>query len=139
MKSFFASVFLLVISMHIYAQDVSVKVPNIIIKVALGETVTIDETQFYFKRIVEDSRCPKEARCIWAGRIKIEVEVLNKDNTKDLKTVLLGALHPNETSGKQIFENDLYSINAVEVSPYPEKSVLDNTTLYTLKLEKRKK
>lgn len=26
-------------------------------------------------KVLEDSRCPKEARCVWAGRVRLEVRI----------------------------------------------------------------
>jgi hypothetical protein len=44
-------------------------------ELAVGEMQTIAETglQLTFTAVTEDSRCPSNVQCIWAGRVVIEV------------------------------------------------------------------
>lgn len=44
---------------------------------ALGESVGIDQqgVSVGFKEVVEDSRCPMNARCIWEGNARIAIQV----------------------------------------------------------------
>ncbi len=39
----------------------------------LGETVRFGSIRVTPLKVLEDSRCPMEARCIWAGRVKLSV------------------------------------------------------------------
>lgn len=41
----------------------------------LGEIATVDGLRIRPLRVVEDSRCPINARCIWAGRVVLQTEV----------------------------------------------------------------
>ena len=41
----------------------------------LGETATIGSLRIRPLRVIEDSRCPINARCVWAGRIIVLAEV----------------------------------------------------------------
>ena len=41
----------------------------------LGQTVTLGGPKVTPLKILEDSRCPMEARCIWAGRVRLSVRV----------------------------------------------------------------
>lgn len=47
------------------------------VKVAIGKTKTADrgKVSIKFISVVEDSRCPMNARCVWAGNAKIKVSV----------------------------------------------------------------
>lgn len=36
----------------------------------LGQTVNLGGPKVTPLAVLEDSRCPKEARCIWAGRVR---------------------------------------------------------------------
>ena len=47
------------------------------INVRLGQTQTADhgKVSVRFISVVEDSRCPMNARCVWAGNAKIKVAV----------------------------------------------------------------
>ncbi|HOD11753.1 MAG TPA: hypothetical protein PKO44_01470 [Candidatus Omnitrophota bacterium] len=48
----------------------------------LGEAVFIEEGQLkiIFVRILEDSRCPENARCMWRGVVKIQLEIFKSDD-----------------------------------------------------------
>jgi hypothetical protein len=41
----------------------------------LGEVATVEGLSIRPLRVVEDSRCPINARCIWAGRVVLHTEV----------------------------------------------------------------
>jgi hypothetical protein len=41
----------------------------------LGRTAYVDGPRVTPLRVIEDSRCPMEARCVWAGRVRIEARV----------------------------------------------------------------
>lgn len=43
--------------------------------VALGEPVKVADVVLTPIRVTEDSRCPINARCVWAGRITVETRV----------------------------------------------------------------
>lgn len=42
---------------------------------ALNETVFVDGPRVTPLAVLEDSRCPQNARCIWAGRVRIQARV----------------------------------------------------------------
>ncbi|WP_374529443.1 hypothetical protein [Novosphingobium sp.] len=41
----------------------------------LGRTVNVDGVRVTPLKVLEDSRCPMEARCVWAGRVRLSVKV----------------------------------------------------------------
>ena len=41
----------------------------------LGQTVNLGWSKVTPLAVLEDSRCPKEARCIWAGRVRLSVRL----------------------------------------------------------------
>lgn len=41
----------------------------------LGQTVYVDGPRVTPLRVIEDSRCPMNARCIWAGRVVLRARV----------------------------------------------------------------
>ena len=43
--------------------------------VALGQPVAVGNIVLTPMRVTEDSRCPINARCVWAGRITVETRV----------------------------------------------------------------
>jgi hypothetical protein len=55
----------------------------------IGQSVSIDGEKLIvkFKAVLEDSRCPINALCAWAGNGKVEFEVLDIDGQN--KTIIL--------------------------------------------------
>lgn len=45
------------------------------IEARLGQRVDVGGPKVTPLRVLEDSRCPMEARCVWAGRVRMEVLV----------------------------------------------------------------
>ena len=41
----------------------------------LGQTVNVGGPRVTSLEVLEDSRCPMEARCIWAGRVRLSVRI----------------------------------------------------------------
>lgn len=41
----------------------------------LGQTVNLGGPRVTPLQVLEDSRCPMEARCVWAGRVRLSVRV----------------------------------------------------------------
>lgn len=44
-------------------------------RAALGESTYVDGPIVTPREVIEDSRCPMNARCIWAGRVVLRVDV----------------------------------------------------------------
>ncbi|MCW1431139.1 hypothetical protein [Novosphingobium sp. JCM 18896] len=41
----------------------------------IGETVRVHGVRVTPLRVIEDSRCPQNARCVWAGRVRISARI----------------------------------------------------------------
>lgn len=46
-----------------------------IARAALGERVYVDGPQVTPLQVLEDSRCPMNVRCVWAGRVRLSVRI----------------------------------------------------------------
>lgn len=75
-------------------------------RAALGEAVQVDGPRVTPLQVLEDSRCPMNARCVWAGqvRLKVRVHLGARDEEREL------------TSGKPIPVAD-GALELVEVQP----------------------
>lgn len=80
---------------------------------------------------VEDSRCPQDVNCVWAGNAKVTIKVTNRNgksetfdlNTSiDVKSVRFGG----------------YEITLGKVAPYPASNVRINPNGYTASFTVRK-
>lgn len=79
--------------------------------VDLNQTITFGDTTITPLSIVEDSRCPVDAQCIWAGTFVSEVKITNSDQEEtrqmsigdEVKTsigsVVLDSVEPQPTEG----------------------------------------
>ena len=57
--------------------------------IGIGQTASMEENKLVikFKAVLEDSRCPVNVLCEWAGNGKVELEILDLDGQN--KTVIL--------------------------------------------------
>ncbi|HEY0163948.1 MAG TPA: hypothetical protein VGB39_01095 [Sphingomicrobium sp.] len=49
----------------------------------LGETAVLDGVTVKPLEVIEDSRCPAQVQCVWAGRIRIRAEI-SHSGTREL-------------------------------------------------------
>lgn len=84
-----------------------------------GENRFLDEYQMNvtFKGISEDSRCPKDVNCIWAGVAVAEIEVMGTA-TRPM-TLSLATLDNKGRNYHQSADFNGYTITLIEVNPYP--------------------
>lgn len=122
------------------AQDTNQKTsPVIVAKVGIGEVITIDEITIFFKEVIEDSRCPTGVTCIWAGRVKVLVEVKEKGQVLQKKEIIFGQTMEGEFTNKTLFDNGNIWLKAFSIEPYPEYEKITDITNYTLLIHKEKK
>lgn len=107
-------------SISAFAQK-EVKVPTIVFKVPLGETVKKENVSITLAEIVEDSRCPSDVTCVWAGRSKVKVLVTMKGKETEVHMVLF-------ERGKQtvVARTETTVFKAVKLSPYPTSATKNN-------------
>lgn len=58
------------------------------VDVALGQTAYVDGPKIRPIKIIEDSRCPMNARCVWAGRVRILVAWVKSDSEQQVELTL---------------------------------------------------
>lgn len=88
------------------------KVPiNHVFSLALGQSASIKEDKVIikFKAVLEDSRCPVDAICMWAGNGKVEFELLDK--TGQSKTFNLNTEEEPKFTIIEGYELKLLSLN----------------------------
>jgi hypothetical protein len=88
----------------------------------IGQSANIDSEKLVikFKAVLEDSRCPINALCAWAGNGKVELEVLDIDGEN--KTIVLNAEEEPRLALLKGHKLELVSlkpprINGVSISP----------------------
>ena len=60
------------------ARQPQVVAPGAPVTLAPGETASIGSTstRVRFLSVTEDSRCPRDTTCIWAGEVQVSIEIL---------------------------------------------------------------
>lgn len=76
-----------------------------------------DGLQFRF-RLENDSRCPRNVTCIWAGEVTLALELQKEGESLDSSQSL--ALRGGEESAILTWKN--YDITLYDVKPYPEQN-----------------
>jgi hypothetical protein len=72
---------------------------------------------------VEDSRCPQDVNCVWAGNAKVTIKVTNrKGESKNFEL--------NTNLQPQSVKFDNYEIKLGEVAPYPKSNTRVNANGY---------
>ena len=64
-----------------------------IARARLGQTVYVDGPRVTPLKVLSDSRCPMEARCVWAGTVELAVRIKLGSRTQ-LATLKLGEPFP---------------------------------------------
>ncbi len=119
MKSTLLILSLLFTSSVLFSQTKEGKTPVITIKALYGKTVNVENVTVTLLDVLEDSRCPTGTTCVWAGRAKILVEVIEKGQSPKQIEVVLGKKLPGENTGNIIFSNEALDITVIGLSPYP--------------------
>ncbi|MDD2471896.1 MAG: hypothetical protein PHT28_03130 [Dehalococcoidales bacterium] len=85
---------------------------------AIGQKAVLyeDELEIRFEDILEDSRCPAGAQCVWEGRVSARVEF--KDNKDSYKMVLV------QSGSAQDYVNETYKdyLITYKITPYPRQN-----------------
>ena len=85
----------------------------------------IPKKGFHLKlqRVFDDSRCPENVTCIWAGEVSAMVEVYNNKKLIEAKTITFNSKNTEENTlwFSKYYQN---KIKSVEVVPYPKQGVV---------------
>lgn len=113
------------------AENVVVAHPGVPFSLLVGETAVLSASQLTFRQLREDSRCPANAVCVWAGDAKIEITVARGGGAGESKVL---SLTPPDNEARV---GDLF-VRFLRLDPYP--GTYDPSTLrpYVAELEIRK-
>ncbi len=118
----------------IFAQNAPKNVkPNQQFSLAAGQKayVKTDKLTIEFVSVLEDSRCPPDVDCIWAGSAKVQIKV-----AKGKMAVQTFELNTNLEPRFITFRG--YKIELADLSPLPKSDVDKNKVKYTASFIVRK-
>jgi hypothetical protein len=81
-----------------------------------------------FVELIEDSRCPTDTNCIWAGNAKIKIRVSTKHGRS--QELILDTNGPNQAATAEG-----YSIKLVGLTPAPRSNIRINRNGYVATFE----
>ncbi len=86
------------------------------VEIGLGKSVELpgQGIGISFDRVVEDSRCPANVVCVWAGEAVIELTVTEADTS----SVVRLSLRPGRVASSQPSSEDI-SMRLISLEPYP--------------------
>jgi len=86
-----------------------------------------------FVEMVDDSRCPVDTNCVWAGNAKVRIEVREPGRRGRTQTFELNS----NTSPKAVRFNG-YEISLVDLTPHPRSNIRINRNGFVAKIEVRR-
>ncbi len=96
--------------------------PVIVAKIPLGETVIFEDVSVTFLKVLEDSRCPSDVTCIWAGEAKVITTIKTETETIEKQLIFHGIAFGSE-SENTLLVSDSKKYIAYRLSPYPKTSL----------------
>lgn len=133
MKNLLLITFLLSTPILMSQENTKASPPVIVAKVALGETVVFEESSITFLDVLEDSRCPSDVTCVWAGQAKVLVKITAKNGTIEKELIFHGIAFGTE-SENTLFASGSKSYIGYRLSPYPVSTVSPDKTNYFLEV-----
>jgi hypothetical protein len=104
--------------------------------IKVNQTALIDSEGLLIKlvEIPNDSRCPTDVMCVWAGEVSAKLE-LKKDTKEAFLQPVLGASADNRSEAEFVG----YLVKLVSVEPYPKMagSMLQSDYSVTLLVSKK--
>lgn len=80
-----------------------------------GQTLTSGGLSVTFIEVLEDSRCPADAMCIWQGNVKVRIEVAAGTEVQQY-VLTLGELLAGDTNAAEV---PGHTVSLQDVQPYP--------------------
>lgn len=103
--------------------------PGVAFDLPIGKTAALNGNgvRITFKQVREDSRCPVDVQCVWAGDAKIELTISRTGTPDDAKILSQNAPNNETTSG------DL-RIRFVGLAPVPRQADAGTPRAYVAQL-----
>lgn len=98
-----------------------------------GEMFSFEDKSIQFKKVISDSRCPKDVTCIWAGEAKVLIAVM--ENGKQVKEEIITLSAAKDFKFSFSDSKGLYNLNSIDLFPYPVSTHKIKDSEYCLEIE----
>jgi len=133
MKYLFLTFLFLGSSTLLSQENLQASPPVIVAKIPLGETVIFEDVSIAFQKVIEDSRCPKDVTCVWAGQAKVLATIKTKKETIEMELIFHGTATGSENENTVFLSGNKKYIG-YQLSPYPETSLPISNRNYFLNI-----
>lgn len=101
------------------------------ISIQLNQRISIpsEGLDITFLKVEQDSRCPSDTTCVWAGQATILLNIVKDEQDLSNIMVSIGAGQNSTT-----IVNDRYSIELIDLAPYPSTTQPIDPDQYTATL-----
>ena len=121
-----------------FTQDstlVKAETPKIVSKLQLGKSLNFNDVEIKFVEVLQDSRCPKGATCIWAGEVVVLVEVFKNGKFLEKKKLIFNPGNHLKKELLTLFSSEKLNINGFNISPHPVAGEKISPQDYYLQIE----
>ena len=95
-----------------YSQEIEpFKIETLTLKVGQQKTAKMSGLKIKFLGVTEDSRCPTDVQCVWAGNAKLKFRITSENGTKDYIF--------NSTVGQRGDKVGVWAVSIDTLSPEP--------------------
>jgi hypothetical protein len=116
-------------------QVVIAEAPRIVSKLLYGEKTQFNNIELEFVEVLQDSRCPKNVTCVWAGEVIVLVDVFeNGVKSEQKKLTLSPTSHLQDRLGNLFFSEEI-KISGFNVLPYPVSGIKTNKEDYYIQID----
>jgi hypothetical protein len=109
------AVLLLVLALGTVPTNASGRAETLRVQINKEKRFAKSKLSVRFVELIEDSRCPADTTCVWAGNAKIKVRVTRNGRSQDL-TLDTNGPHQGATA-------EGYSIKLMNLTPVPRSNV----------------
>ncbi len=102
-----------------------------------GEMFSFENKSIQFKKVISDSRCPKDVTCIWAGEATVLIAVM--ENGKQVKEEIVTLTAAQDFKFSFSDSEELYNLNSLDLYPYPVSTHKIEESEYCLKIQLSKR
>lgn len=113
----FSLILLLFVSTLSFSQAEVAKTPQIVFKIGLGSTVTSDGVKIQFEEVLEDSRCPVNVQCVWAGQARVKVNISGPNTPEETLELIVG-----KKDKDVLYSAEDFVLKAMNLAPYPDET-----------------
>lgn len=133
MKNLLLITFLLSTPILMSQENTKASPPVIVAKVALGDTVVFEKSSITFSEVLEDSRCPSDVTCVWAGQAKVIAKIKTEKGTIEKELIFHGTSFGSE-SENTLFNSGAKKYIGYRLSPYPKSTIHKDKRDYFLEI-----